>query len=399
VSATLIKVVVLHVAQGMGSLIKIYEDDNGTNKLTALCLVDMGSDTPDSYYSVDGVDGVMTALAEMKNTTTGNGQPRLEWVAISHQDRDHWTLLPKLLARIKTDEPTTQLGNLYYGGLNWAKDATTAITDFANHFTVTPDPFSVGSDYSTPGTKKRFSSVKGVIFRRLLSNFKASGSPDIIKNAGSAVVVVEFGGKRVLLPGDATAATLQHINGILTKWKEDDEGNPLLPCLLLSAPHHGALRTLADDYRKYKADPQLKIAAKFTDFVRPDAVAASAGFETKHKHPAAEVMEVLTPWATLDWIKHTYVVYRFAHEEWVQMEETEFGAFTTVLKWEEGIKPKGGTAKKRKRNEEWKPIPIERRSWSWAITATGEVTYSYTVNNRPGGVPPGPVKAVPRERR
>jgi beta-lactamase superfamily II metal-dependent hydrolase len=373
-SASKIAIQVLHVAQGMGTLVKIYTAGTmGGHKLTHLVLVDLGSDTSTRLYATDGVDKVIEALKEMANPVTGTGTPSLAFVVISHQDKDHWSLLVPLATAIHKNKLTVKVGALYYGGVKWADKATKNIKLFAKIHGAATVPITK-SDYNTSGINTGvFQKIEDVEFRVLAVNVPSRrSSPDLKRNTSSAVVVVRFAGKRVVLPGDATSETLGYINNVLYAIKKKGGVSPVNPCPVLSAPHHGALRTLATNLTT--KNPKLDIAQAFVEFCQPVCTAASAGFKTKHKHPSQQVMQTLTKYATTTERKHSFIVYDFGKKKWWSSGDTTFGAFTTIVATTE---------------------PIQRQTWTWVITATGETSFYSTVNGPAPATPRGPAIARP----
>lgn len=359
-SASRIEVCVLHVAQGMGTLVKIYEK----KKLTGLALFDLGSDTPDDCHASDGVDFVMSALATMASTSTGSGTPRIDLLLVSHQDFDHWSLLPSLLSRIKSEQSSTKLGTLMFGGNEWLPKASATVLEFAKHFSVKPQPLASTSGYATPGTKTPVHSINGVDFLVLVTNISSRRAAlDLERNTSSAAIVVEFGNSHFILPGDGTSETLGAAMTVLHKWEAAAMNNPVLPCIMMQAPHHGALRTLADNYNAKK--PSLSIATDFIEsYTKPRVVAASAGYESKHRHPSQRAMEVLSKKTTSGWGAHNFVVYDEANAKWLDMPSgggtTKHGIFTSIL---------ATTGS-----------PIRRETWWFDATVSGARAIGYYEN-------------------
>lgn len=360
-SASRIEVCVLHVAQGMGTLVRIYETFFGTEKLTALALIDLGSDTPNDSHADDGVDFVMSSLKRMVDDSI---TPRIEMLIVSHQDYDHWSLLPALLGRIQSEQSGTTLGSLAFGGNSWGGDATKAVGSFATHFKVKPVPIGSTSGYAVAGTKTPMASIKGVNFLVLVSNVSSRRSAvDLERNTSSAAIVIAFGGTNFILPGDGTSETLGAAMTVLHKWTTAPLPNPVLPCKMMSAPHHGALRTLADNYNSKK--PKLGIASDFIEsYTKPQVVAASAGFESKHRHPSQRAMDVLTQKVTSGWVDHRYVVYDEDSADWLALPSssttTNKGIFTSILGTDDD--------------------PIDRKTWWFATSATGTHALGYYAN-------------------
>lgn len=327
----------------MGTLIKIYETVSKKDKLVNLALIDLGSDSPDE--ATGAVDKVIEALKEMAT-------PKIDLLVVSHQDKDHWSLLPRLQTKIGTDVPATTMGDMYYGGISWGPQASKALSSWEKAFSCVFTPLTkADSGYDVVGTKKLFKDLNGVVFRILITNMVcARKAEDLRKNGSSAVMVVEFGGRTVILPGDAISETLGYINNICDLWTVKNP-NPIQPCDVLQIPHHGALRTIADNYTSSKRR-RVETANDFGKNVSASYIVASAGYMSHHLHPAKEVINMLTDGiATVS--SHTYVAYAFADTEWYEYTSTR-GIYTTV----QTVDP-----------------PPDRTSWTFTITSTGLIEF------------------------
>lgn len=334
------EVVVLHCDQGMGTLVRIWEEVMGSEELTHLVLVDLGSDTRTRRYAGDAVAYVIDSLKAMDT-------PQIDLVILSHQDFDHWSLLPDLIKKIETDVPATKILGCYRGGERWKKGALSAVTQMEHAFGISSVPLPKRhSDYSDPaGGKGELAGIEGVSFRVLAVNAPSTKS---IENGTSAVIVVEFGGSQSILPGDATSETLGFINAILDEWAE----NPVRPCFLLTAPHHGSLRTLAGNFTKIS--PNLDIATEFAGKLEATWVAASAGYESHFYHPFKQVMAILAVKAGATAVQHTYVVYEDSSNTWEAVSDTKENVFTTIASLDD---------------------PPVRKSWKFVMKPSGLVTF------------------------
>jgi len=348
-AASKIKVEFLHCDQGMGSLVKIY---NSAGKLENLVLIDLGSDTKTKRYADNTVTDIIEALQEME---TDGFTPHIELLIISHQDYDHWSLLPDLIQEIISSLPSTTVANIYYGGARWKPNAVAALKELEKQFGITSVPLPrAHTDYSTPGKKGELGSVDGVVFRVLAVNTPCSRSDDgLIKNGTSAVMVAEFGGTHCIFPGDATADTIGFINRLVfDAWEKDGKGIPVHPCKALSAPHHGALRSLASNF--VSKDPKLDIAKKFAEKVEAQNVIASAGYYSHHKHPNKQVMEELGVKAVAA-PGHGFIVFDYAVKyAWEEFKDFKRGLYSTIVT----LDP-----------------PPERIGWIFTINAAGEISF------------------------
>ena len=344
-AASAIEVVFLHCDQGMGTLIRVFD---ANNKLAHLVLIDLGSEVGKEKYAEHGMNSVYRSLRQMgKDGFT----PTIDLLIVSHQDYDHWSLLPDLLKKIKSDFSTTKCPLVITGGTNWSDKAEAALTEWVNHFKSNYREFLLAaSDYSTPGVKGVVLNVDGAAFRVLCAKVPTSSKVDLERNGTSAVMVVEFGGVTAILPGDATAQTCSWINDqIFERWENAGHAIPTRPCRALGAPHHGALRTIASNF--VTTNPRLNVAKTFADYVAAKNVVASAGYESKFNHPYKEVIKILAVKA-VNTPEHSIVWYLRDTDEW-ERKRVDRGIYTTITKFD----------------------PARRRNWSFKILSTGEIIF------------------------
>ena len=346
-----IDVVFLHCDQGMGTLVRIYDK---LDRLAHLALLDLGSESGSKKYSDTAINAVIRALKQMEKD---GFTPTIDLLLISHQDFDHWSLLPRLLERIQDEIPDCEVDDIFYGGRKWRKKATEALEDWEDEFDVVAEPFAKETtDYGKAGTKDNIKIIDGVGFHLLCANVPVSRSAqDLARNGTSAVVCINFGGVNAVIPGDATADTVGWINdNVFDLWKKKKKDNPVQPCRALGAPHHGALRTIASNFVSNTDKANLDFATAFAKNVAAENVVASAGWYSKFNHPYKEVMEVLAVKADTDKNKHDFVWYLGSKSKWAQEKKSKRGIFTTVMTLDD---------------------PPKRTGWYFTITADGEITF------------------------
>jgi hypothetical protein len=345
VSATKVEILVLHCDQGMGTLVKVYEQVMDEEQVTGLVLVDLGSETKTKCYATDAVDEVIKALGEMSN-------PHFDLIILSHQDTDHWSLLPDLQKRVLKDFGPIDVNRFVRGGARWKPGAIDAVTSWEKAFNVDVVPLPrAHTQYDNPKkTPTCLCELAGAKFRVLAVNAPISRSAeDLIRNGTSAVIAVEFAGQHVVIPGDATADTLAFIQKeVFDKWSV----NPVTPCFLLGAPHHGSLRTLASNF--VSKNPKLNLAQEFSKSLKAARVAASAGYLSSFHHPYRSVMELLGVDAEPERPSNVYVAYN----------DAAFGG----ARWEV-VTPR------RKLHTTVGSLtdPPIRKTWTFTIMATGEL--------------------------
>jgi beta-lactamase superfamily II metal-dependent hydrolase len=351
-TASKAEVIVLQCDQGMGTLVRIYQGA----ALTNLVLIDLGSDKGKRDFALDSVNLVMASLASMH-------APRIDMLVISHQDYDHWSLLPILLAQIQAQLPQTTLGGILVGGQNWGSSAVAAVRQYEQHFGVLAYAPPLSSTHYLSDPVGQLADYQGVVFRLLVVNAPTRAAIDLERNGTSAVVVVEFGGNKAVIPGDATADTLSLINDIFEQWRQAGRENPVTPCFLLGVPHHGALRTLADNFTT--DNPRLSIADIFAKAVQAERLAASAGYISKHSHPYKRVIDLLGTDVMMEAKEHTYVVYNEVNDGWEQVGQVVDWIYTTIATLND---------------------PPDRKSWKFTMYPTGELSIESIEHNAASAV-------------
>lgn len=354
-AASKIKAEFLHCDQGMGSLIKVY---NSAGKLENLVLIDLGSDSKTKRYADNTVDDIIEALKEME---TDGFTPKISLMIVSHQDYDHWSLLPDLVDEIASSLPATTVDEIYYGGARWKPDAVATLRAWEKQFGIKSVPLPrAHTDYETPGKKGELATVDGVVFRVLAVNVPCSrSSEDLVRNGTSAVMVAEFGATHCIFPGDATADTIGFINRLIfAPWDKAKKGIPTRPCRALSAPHHGALRTIASNFTTKNA--KLDLAQQFANYVEAEHVVASAGYYSHHKHPNKRVMEQLGVKALAS-SAHGLIVYNDTSAKWEEYADYKKGLYSTIVT----LSP-----------------PPERTGWTFTIDSAGRIFFELEERRR-----------------
>jgi beta-lactamase superfamily II metal-dependent hydrolase len=368
---------VLHCDQGMGNLIKIYSDVMGTTVLTNLALIDLGSETRTKRFAGEAVERVIDALKEMES---GGITPKIDLLVISHQDTDHWSLLPDLVVRIKKEFPAgIKVDKLVTGGQRWKPQAVSVLKMLQTEFNCVNASLPIAHcDYDTPAVGLReLWDLEGVKFRVLAANVLVSGSDESrIRNGTSAVIVVECGKNKFIIPGDATVDTVAFINALLTAYATHLGINPIATCYVLSAPHHGSLRTLADNYTT--TNPVLNIATAFANFISARFVAASAGYLSHFRHPFKRVLDLLAIKGLSEAVAHDYVVYDDVTPAWEPVKNTNRDIFTTITSL---------------------GYPVGRQTWLFKVDPSGMRSFQSIQKGVPLETPPARLTALPARLR
>lgn len=302
---SLTRVMILFCGQGMTTLVEIYDDGVVKDSADYLALVDCGGTSDGGQLAVDYV---AKKILDKKDAV-------LNLLVISHQDADHVQLLDKLGDKLSGTKATLAKAEL--GGSNWSNSNIATVESFVDLMEMDTGDLEFDapkrSDYkkATKRSELRYIDKHGdTYFRVLISGLAITGTgrtADIVRNASSAMVVVENGSYSVFLPGDATHQTMDAATDVI------DAKRNLIPRVIgLEIPHHGALRTAVENYYA-KGEPDdfnWRRIKGFAEALSADRVVASAGPKNSHRHPVEEVLNVFEDWLIkID--KHGYNAYVF----------------------------------------------------------------------------------------
>lgn len=321
--------------QGMAHMLQMY-DTIDAQAPSQIVLVDFGAETmfKSSVLKINLSAPAVTKVVEALFLQQQAGlEPKLDYVLITHQDTDHWSLLNYLMDAVDEIELPMKVGAIIYGGSDWGAGALATVNRLAAYGVGGTAPITVlksnVTDYADAnGTVGSLVTIGDVVLRILIANapIAKSSSSALRKNGTSAVVVIDYMAERMILPGDATWETLAAANTLLGAWT----ASPVQPVKVISAPHHGSLATMTP--KNEGTDSNLEQLTTFTDLVRPEAVIASAGYENSFKHPYLIILKVLGKYAGSDGLgPHKVVVYRIDTSDWQLYTDITKNIYTTVI--------------------------------------------------------------------
>ncbi len=233
----------LDVGQGDGTFI-VFPDDKTT------MLVDLGSKKNASIAKSDAITFIENTLKEIKSK-------KIDYLFVTHGDLDHYNLLPSLVKAI----PELKFGEVRTGGSD---------SDYSK--TVRNEVFSLGDNwyhftngaYDKPNNPRW--SIDGVNIYLLGVNNPKRKQDD--KNSSSIVLMLEYGGVKVILPGDAESNVEDVI--LNNNYKNN---KAFLSSKVLKLGHHGSKNATS---------------ASWIVAVKPTTIFASA--DRKWSHPYCEVL-------------------------------------------------------------------------------------------------------------
>jgi beta-lactamase superfamily II metal-dependent hydrolase len=324
--------------QGMAHLLTLYDAVEATAP-TSVVLIDFGAETmfKSRVLKTNLAAPAVTTVVEMLLLQQQAGlTPKLDYVLISHQDTDHWSLLNYLMDAVDELAVPMKVGQIIYAGADWGKGASDTVKRLRAYGAGGDAPVmalkSNVSDYrDANGTPGSLLAIGDLVLRILIANAPISSkSPALRKNGTSAIVVIDYHSERMILPGDSTWETLWYANKLLNAWTT----SPVQPVKIVSVPHHGALDTITR--KNLGKDSNLDELRAFTDLLKPEAVIASAGYENSFKHPYLIVLKVLGKYAEPSQAnrglgEHKVVVYRLDGADWQLYESITKNIYTTVI--------------------------------------------------------------------
>lgn len=303
----LTRMVALYSGQGMAHLIEYYESGNPKKPPDALALIDFGGEAKNAQEAVKYIVDKIAAQTK----------PTFNLVVVSHQDADHLSLLGELTKQIKQGGLKYGINKVYAGGAAWRQDNEDIVTAFVNGARSPKPTIRFGeprrTDYPTKTGELEGWLLKkhDVAIRLLIAQARMTGQN--LRNASSAVVVIENDNGSIVLPGDATHETMFEINKLFTIWRK----NPKIPRLsevgVMELPHHGALATATQiTYRKKKKSLSYRRVEQFAKNMSAQGIFASAGPFNNHGHPIKELINRFADYVTLDAPWHYYVALRYS---------------------------------------------------------------------------------------
>lgn len=319
----------LFVDQGMGNLISVTDAGQKVVKYTAL--IDFGTTRSGSVGET-----LQFLIAYVEANRTAGKKPDFDLLVVSHQDEDHWNLLPTLLAHYAAKAPIS-IGMLAYGGNrdNYKPDALANLKALEAIAAKTAQiPITEKSAYAKIDPLKPLGQYPDnspdVLFKPVICNATMTGTianpSNMQLNTVSLMVGVIAGGKCVfLLPGDATAETVNAL-----KTLSSDAGE-IASSPVLSVPHHGSHKSIADNYNAAADKRVFTLATWFAGFVKPQTIAASAGFHSIFKHPHDTVLTLFrTASLKAGMTNHNYVAYQTGKNRYVATPTTD-AIFTNYI--------------------------------------------------------------------
>jgi hypothetical protein len=300
----------LDVGQGTGVLAELYDEDPASNAPAHTILFDLGSEQAKREAGAPSVEYVVRTLNRME-------QPTLDAVYLSHSDSDHINLLPDVLSRFDPYErgrnegaDTLRVRYAMYGGAwrRYKKGRGRNVLDTLSRYMRSNDeedrtpvqPNALSSYRRTsvsPGRSVGFAELRLLVGnaantrsgRPTGSSFSNRDGFSI--NTMSLVVVLEALDSQYVMTGDATGATMLMANQRLRYAQEQDH---LTNVIMVTAPHHGSLKTALDLGRVRSRDGARQVVRNFVRLLDARSLHVSAGIRKGFNHPSGELLRLFS---------------------------------------------------------------------------------------------------------
>jgi beta-lactamase superfamily II metal-dependent hydrolase len=211
---------ILDVGQGDGMVVWL---PNGK-----VMMVDLGSTKNKGIVTTDSFKYFRD------HTAFSNQGQSLEWLVLTHGDRDHFNMVAQFLTDFAVNVRNVLHGGLEgeYGGLiGWLRGRNPDRTQPKVLTGTNTGVFPLAT-----------TDALGADVKVLASGVQAvRGNAGHVKNTRSVVLRIDHKGKGIILAGDATCETEDHIRGLILSKRQDPA--QVLAADVLKIGHHGSHRT------------------------------------------------------------------------------------------------------------------------------------------------------------
>lgn len=288
----------LDVGQGQGTFVEVYD---GSAQLTNTLLFDLGSSKSSTTAGGPSIEYIAVKIATMS-------VPKIDYLSLSHKDRDHVNLLTKLITAInvKISPKKVSIGKVRYGGAKaWysgdlIKELEAICSDVGSlniahtsysHKDKTWDPIWVENDvyvYILIANIPTDSTITS------WSDLNVKNKPDSeLANSVSIICSVWWNNNQFIINGDATFVTFQEFNKVFKD----------IPVFyapkMVTLPHHGSRKStfgLSVSTNTASAESTAVVNA-FARKIGGNTVTASAEVFGNYHHPSYDVISVFNQYA------------------------------------------------------------------------------------------------------
>jgi beta-lactamase superfamily II metal-dependent hydrolase len=284
---------VMDVGQGQGTFVEVY---NTGSVLTNTLLFDLGSAKSSRAAGDPSIAYIVSKVSSM-------AVPKIDYLSLSHKDRDHVNLVMRLIDAIseKIKPKKLKIGKVRFGGAKgWYKDP---LMEKLEEFCKDVDSLSLRqTGFTPPKTWKSIWDENDVYVYVVLANVPTDviamdmddmdDRPDSeLANSVSIVSLVYWNGNEFFINGDATFVTIQESNKVLKA--------AVFNTKMVTLPHHGSRRTTfgLSESLEDASKESTEIVKTFAKKVNAKTVTASAEDFGNYKHPSYDVITLFNEYA------------------------------------------------------------------------------------------------------
>ena len=344
-----IKIYTIWVGQGDCTLIQ-----TDTNKLI---LIDCGTSDDQAIYAAN-------VKPSIENILKGLGKTSIDFLVITHSDKDHCNLISKLFA-------FTTFGTAYFGGspsqysfgleLDPKKhnaQINKVIELATRRFNILVETFIDDGDFKAwivCGNYPYSSAPPDVPMDDINKKRKRSKAENAIfdNNGNSLIVLINYKGFQAFFLGDATVPQQDK----LYKAAEDAKKVAGFKADMMKMSHHGSPDSMSTDLTN-KA-------------IKPEVATASAG--VTFGHPSQQAIALITNLTKTGATKHNVVEYDTPNEKYLKLEDVEEYIYGTMQTYEQStttVPTHTGTGKKSRDKHAGEPY-LEMKGGNWVFEVSG----------------------------
>ena len=284
---------VMDVGQGQGNFVEVYDGTTLTNTL----LFDLGSAKASRTAGTESINYIAGKVASMTH-------PMIDFISLSHKDRDHRNLVTRLIDAIEdlvgTDTGAFSIGEVRFGGnREWYPDRLfkrlekyclnvlnlplrhTGYNKLTSQWTAIWSENDVSVYIALANVP-----TEGVTTLSTTSNPKKRRRVDSeLANCVSILSNIKWNQNEFLINGDATFTTFQEFN---KTFKNGD-----FPYTkMVTLPHHGSRKTTfgLSSSTATALGPSVTTVTNFAKRISGKTVTASAEIYGRYHHPSYDVM-------------------------------------------------------------------------------------------------------------
>lgn len=284
----MVRVTMLAVGQGVSNLIEVYDN---AGRMENLILIDCGGNGFGRHENVrSSAEHILKAM-RARAVTFGRYDKYLDVLSVSHPDKDHHSILKKILGELEDKRQTVGIGYFFHfneGLIHSLRDSYKTFTQMVGTICSKNETFMQGSAYGTLPVQP-FYTYKGIELYLVYANAEGGN----LENSVSAVIEARIrdgvGTKqyRFLFPADATTETMNCIYNLSLPSGED--------FFAMSAPHHGSFTSCGD-----------VALQNFLQKLPTEEIIISAGENSQFGHPHQNFTEIAEEILTQIAVTHIY---------------------------------------------------------------------------------------------